>query len=148
MDTCYHVTNAEHATELAVAWDTDYSYEAKAFVPERDDREFSCEQSGFEASIDANKDIPKGSSQTTTATSQRASVSAYPRRIRWNDDDTKLLCVKFEETTRPGKAAIRKKFFQDEDLKKLMTTAGFERCYEKVKTIYRKREKTLERKRQ
>ena len=80
MDTCYHVTNAEHATELAVAWDTDY--EAKAFVPERDDREFSCERSGFEASIEANKAIPKGSSQTTTATSQRASVSAYPRRIR------------------------------------------------------------------
>lgn len=74
---------------------------------------------------------------------KRATIHTRPRRRRWNKHDTSVFSLKFKESTRPGKAAIRLRIGKDKDLKMLMAKNGFERCYEKVKTIYKQRAKGL-----
>ena len=77
------------------------------------------------------------------ARSKRATTHTRPRRRRWNKHDTSVFCLKFKEKTRPGKAAIRLRIGKDNELKMLMIKNGFERCYEKVKTIYKQRAKSF-----
>lgn len=77
------------------------------------------------------------------ATSKRVTMHTRPRRRRWNKHDTSIFCLKFNEKSRPGKAAIRLRIGKDNELKMLMIKNGFERCYEKVKTIYKQRAKSL-----
>lgn len=79
-----------------------------------------------------------GSAQTSSNESKmQGSATMWPRRKKWRNEDVQLLLVHFKRN--PGKAAIRKKMTQDEELEALVKREGLNRCYEKVKSLYREK---------
>ena len=79
-----------------------------------------------------------GSIQTSSNESKmQGSATMWPLRKRWRIEDVELLLTHFKRN--PGKAAIRKKMTQDEELEELVKREGLNRCYEKVKSLYREK---------
>lgn len=64
-------------------------------------------------------------------------TSRWPSRKKWDKKDVKLLLAHFKKN--PGRAAIRKKMERVAALRRLKNNEGLERCYEKVKSLYRKK---------
>ena len=67
----------------------------------------------------------------------QGSASMWPRRKKWRNEDVELLLTHFKRN--PGKAAIRRKMRQDEQLEELVKREGLNRCYEKVKSLYKEK---------
>ena len=61
-------------------------------------------------------------------------ASAY-----WDDDETKAINDAFPELSCPRKADIKARFFKDEALYHIMQERTFQRCYEKVKSLIKSR---------
>lgn len=67
--------------------------------------------------------------------SNRTPMGTQPLRSKWDPEDEELLMTYF--TFKPPKEVIRNVCETVEDLKELVQRKGFERCYEKVKSLYR-----------
>ena len=59
------------------------------------------------------------------------------RRTAWNSEQELLVLYHFR--TNPGKAAIRHKLLEVDELHELMNSEGVERIYEKVKSLHKKK---------
>ena len=67
--------------------------------------------------------------------SNRTPMGTQPLRSKWDREDEQLLMMYF--SFKPPKEVIRNVCETVEDLKELVQRKGFERCYEKVKSLYR-----------
>ena len=83
------------------------------------------------------------STRTNTAAglpSSSESCDSYRERKAWKSEDSKLIMNLF--SSNPGKANIRSKMKRKIELQGLLNREGFDRIYEKVKSIFRKKVKT------
>jgi len=77
-------------------------------------------------------------SHTMTSSDEGNEPTArWPRRKKWEKKDTELLRTHFKRN--PGMKAIRRKMAEVEELEELMKREGLARCYEKVKSMYKKK---------
>lgn len=86
--------------------------------------------------------------QTSTRTnpgarlpSSNESCDSCRERKAWKSEDSKLIMNHF--STNPGKANVRLKMKRKKELQRLLNREGFDRIYEKVKSIFRKKVKKL-----
>ena len=73
--------------------------------------------------------------------SSNESCDSYRERKAWKSEDSKLIKNHFR--TNPGKANIRLKMKRKKELQGLLNREGFDRIYEKVKSVFRKKVKKL-----
>ncbi len=69
-----------------------------------------------------------------------SSTTKSGRRQCWDAKDGQIVAKHFARfSSLPTKDTIRKTFQQHDDLNRIMQEEGFKRCYEKVKTIFKKK---------
>lgn len=108
--------------------------------------------SAFGSQLTVKEKSPASTSVTGAQTSTRTNPAArlpssnescdsYRERKAWKSEDSKLIMNHF--STNPGKANVRLKMTRKKELQGLLNREGFDRIYEKVKSIFRKKVKKL-----
>lgn len=99
----------------------------------------------FEINLTAVHEDDEEDTQERTsiwASSISGNASGITRRIKWNEQDIKTIQAAFSHIDkRPTKPEIEDMFEADGALRDVMQRNTFNRCYEKVKTIFKQRPK-------
>ena len=100
----------------------------------------------YKGTIAAIEEINKDQATTSWVTDHHegASQSTQRRREGWDEEDEEVLkTVFYRYEERPAKRDIKLLFHQDDRLKEIMERKGdFERCYNKVKNLFRSDNRT------